>query len=116
MQYSGGGSKCGAFEHFNGAQIDLSLQVVDYTSAGKGGSLYHMIGASNTQTKGVASASDPVACLQQQFYTVSSYGDGQSILKPEMSKDVDYAQCTNGGLPQPYGYYCSSSTADFLTC
>jgi len=113
MQYGGGSSKCSAFQHFNGATVDLSLQVVDLTSTGSG-DMYNMIGAANTQTS--ADASDPVACLQQQFFTVSSYGDGQSILKPQASTDYDYAQCTNSGIPQPYGYYCSSSSVDFLTC
>ena len=79
------------------------MQVVDFTTTGSG-SMYNMIGATNTQTKDVhKQTDDPVACLQQQLYTVSSYGDGQSILKPAPSTDVDYAQCTNGGLPQPYG-------------
>ena len=102
MQYSGHGGKCSAFQHFNGAHIDLSLQVVDLVKTGSG-LMYNMIGATNTQTRGASSHSNPVACLQQQFYTVSSYGDGQSILKPQHSTDFDYGQCTNGGLLQPYG-------------
>merc|ERR1712178_649112 len=97
---------------FQGATIDMSLQLIDYEPNGSG-SIYYMIGTLNSQTD--ISSSNPVACLQQVKYKISAY-PGMATMQPVSSQDFNYQKCSQGSFPQPYGYVCTIPDVDHMIC